>query len=253
MINIYFVGTAGSGKSTMVYAFQQWMTLNGFDCITVNLDPGAEDIPYDPDVDIRDWVKISDVMEEYRLGPNGAQIAAADLMALNASDLKASIEGFKVPYVLIDTPGQIELFAFRHSCEVIMDSLGREESFLLFLADPALARTPSGFVSCMMLAATVHFRFNTPFLVALSKSDVLKEEELVRVLEWSRDPDALNYDLGETQGSRALLSLELFKAMENVGVYRELTAISSTENEGLEDIYTAVQMSFEGGEDLSRD
>ncbi|MEI6797413.1 MAG: GTPase, partial [Methanomassiliicoccales archaeon] len=79
------------------------------------------------------------------------------------------------------------------------------------------------------------------------------EEELARVLGWSRDPDALNYDLGETQGSRALLSLELFKAMENVGVYRELTAISSTENEGLEDIYTAVQMSFEGGEDLSRD
>jgi GTPase SAR1 family protein len=253
MVNLYFVGTAGSGKSTMVYAFQQWMTLNGLDCITVNLDPGAEDVPYDPDVDIRDWVKLDEVMAQYGLGPNGAQIAAADLMAFNAADLKASVEGFRVPYVLIDTPGQIELFAFRRSSEVIMEALGREDSFLIFLADPGLAKTPSGFVSCMMLAATTHFRFDTPFLVALSKKDILKEEELERVLEWSRDSDALNYDLGQVQSSKTLLSLELFKAMENVGVYRELTAVSATEGEGLEDIYTAIQMAFEGGDDLRSD
>jgi GTPase SAR1 family protein len=253
MVNLYFVGTAGSGKSTMVYAFQQWMTLNGLDCITVNLDPGAEDVPYDPDVDIRDWVKLDEVMAQYGLGPNGAQIAAADLMAFNAADLKASVEGFRVPYVLIDTPGQIELFAFRRSSEVIMEALGREDSFLIFLADPGLAKTPSGFVSCMMLAATTHFRFDTPFIVALSKKDILKEEELERVLEWSRDSDALNYDLGNVQSSKGLLSLEIFKAMENVGVYRELTAVSATEGEGLEDIYTSIQMAFEGGEDLRPD
>jgi GTPase SAR1 family protein len=253
MVNLYFVGTAGSGKSTMVYAFQQWMTLNGLDCITVNLDPGAEDVPYDPDVDIRDWVKLDEVMAQYGLGPNGAQIAAADLMAFNAADLKASVEGFRVPYVLIDTPGQIELFAFRRSSEVIMEALGREDSFLIFLADPGLAKTPSGFVSCMMLAATTHFRFDTPFIVVLSKKDILKEEELERVLEWSRDSDALNYDLGNVQSSKGLLSLEIFKAMENVGVYRELTAVSATEGEGLEDIYTSIQMAFEGGEDLRPD
>jgi hypothetical protein len=155
--------------------------------------------------------------------------------------------------VLIDTPGQIELFAFRRSSEVIMEALGREDSFLIFLADPGLAKTPSGFVSCMMLAATTHFRFDTPFLVALSKKDILKEEELERVLEWSRDSDALNYDLGQVQSSKTLLSLELFKAMENVGVYRELTAVSATEGEGLEDIYTAIQMAFEGGDDLRSD
>ena len=76
MVNIYFVGTAGSGKSSLVYAFQQWMTLEGLDCITINLDPGAEFIPYVPDIDIRDWVKVSEVMEDYGLGPNGAQMFA---------------------------------------------------------------------------------------------------------------------------------------------------------------------------------
>ena len=74
MHNIYFIGTAGSGKSSLVSAFQEWMTLQGLDCITVNLDPGVEFMPYEPDVDIRDWVRVGEVMRDYGLGPNGAQI-----------------------------------------------------------------------------------------------------------------------------------------------------------------------------------
>jgi len=35
--NLYFVGTAGSGKSTMVRAFQTWMAAQGLDAITMNL------------------------------------------------------------------------------------------------------------------------------------------------------------------------------------------------------------------------
>jgi GTPase SAR1 family protein len=151
---IYFVGTAGSGKSSLVYSFKEWMTLQGLDCITVNLDPGAEFVPYDIDVDIRDWVRVQDVMEEYQLGPNGAQIVCADLMAVRVNELVEAIEGFKTPYVLIDTPGQIELFAFRKSSEVIIDAMGKEDSFLVFLSDPHLSKTPVGFVSSMMLCAT---------------------------------------------------------------------------------------------------
>ena len=44
-------------------------------------DPGAERVHYDPEFDVRDLVSLSDVMNEYDLGPNGAQILAADLVA----------------------------------------------------------------------------------------------------------------------------------------------------------------------------
>ena len=188
---IYFVGTAGSGKSSLIYAFKEWLTLQGLDCVTVNLDPGVENMPYEADVDIRDWVRVSDVMEEYGLGPNGAQIVAADLMAVNAKDLAESIEKFRTNYVLVDTPGQIELFAFRQSSEVIMEELGKEDACLLFLADPTLCKSPSGFVSSVMLAATVHFRFNVPFFTVLSKSDLLKQEEQDAIIDWSESADAL--------------------------------------------------------------
>ena len=80
---LYFTGTAGSGKSSLVHAYQEWLDNIGLESIIVNLDPGADYLPYNADVDIRDWVNLSEVMEDYSLGPNGAQIAAADLMAVN--------------------------------------------------------------------------------------------------------------------------------------------------------------------------
>ncbi|HNU35906.1 MAG TPA: ATP/GTP-binding protein, partial [Methanomassiliicoccales archaeon] len=46
---IYFVGTAGSGKSSLIYAFQEWLTLQGLDSVIINLDPGVEHMPYQPD------------------------------------------------------------------------------------------------------------------------------------------------------------------------------------------------------------
>jgi len=250
---IYFVGTAGSGKSSLIHAFQEWLTLQGLDSVTVNLDPGVENMPYEADVDIRDWVRVSDVMEEYGLGPNGAQIVAADLMAVNAKDLAESIEKFRTNYVLVDTPGQIELFAFRQSSDVIMEELGKEDAILVFLADPNLCKSPSGFVSSIMLAATVHFRFSTPFFTILSKSDMLKEEELDAIIDWSESTDALYGAITDKIDSRSLLSAELFKALESIGAYKKVVPVSSIEPSGMEDIYNAIQQFFEGGEDLADD
>src|SRR5436189_5402684 len=93
--NLYFLGTAGSGKSTMVYAFQLWMNSQGLDCVTVNLDPGAEALQYSPDLDVRDYVDLREVMEEEDLGPNDAQVAAADIIAMNAKELANVREPFQ--------------------------------------------------------------------------------------------------------------------------------------------------------------
>ena len=115
--HLYFVGTAGSGKSTLTNAFQLWLNNQGYDAITVNLDPGVDSLNYAPDVDVRDWIKLSEIMAEYGLGPNGAQVAAADMMALNVREISQVVSGYNTDYVLIDTPGQIELFTFRQSRE----------------------------------------------------------------------------------------------------------------------------------------
>ena len=247
---VYFIGTAGSGKSSLVQAFSEWLDVNGINSIIVNLDPGADFIPYQADVDIRDWVHLNEIMAEYSLGPNGAQIVASDLMAVNAKEWVPVVKGMETDYCLIDTPGQMELFAFRQSSNALVEELGREDSMLVFLSDPTLARTPNGFVSDMMLCGVTQFRFSLPILNVLSKSDLLKEEELEELSTWSRDAYALYNALTEKDiSSQTVISVEFLKAMENVGMYKELTPVSALEGTGMEDIYNTVQQHFEGGED----
>src|SRR5712692_2725636 len=252
--NLYFLGTAGSGKSTMVYAFQMWMNSQGLDCVTVNLDPGAESLQYSPDLDVRDYVDLREIMEEQDLGPNGAQVAAADMIAMNARELAEVLETSETSYILLDTPGQIELFTFRQSGPVLIDAFGREDSALVYLNDPALVKAASGFVSSVLLSATVQFRHGLPFVNVLSKADLLSEEELAKVMKWSQDPFALYEGLfADGATPKTLLDVEFLKSMESIGVYRRVHPVSSEITFGFDEVYNQVQQVFEGGEDLQKD
>lgn len=253
MIFLYFVGTAGSGKTTLTYAFQQWMNLQGYDAITINLDPGVEKLNYAPDIDIREMISLSGVMEEYNLGPNGAQIVCADLLALKINEIKEIVDGFVSDYVLIDTPGQIELFAFREASKHIMEAIDINNSAMAFLFDPFLSKTPSGFISQIMLSATIQFRFQVPFINVLSKADLLDEKEKDRIMNWVKQPeDLLNDAINEEASMEKQLSIELFRVLEQLGVYKMLTPVSSETMTGMEDIYNLVQQVFMGGEDLEK-
>ena len=86
---LFVVGTAGAGKSSLVTSFQRWSRFLEIDTIAVNLDPGAERVHYDAEFDVRDLISLTEVMTEYDLGPNGAQILAADLLAAQGSDVAA--------------------------------------------------------------------------------------------------------------------------------------------------------------------
>ncbi len=251
-VNLYFVGTAGSGKTTLTKAFKEWMESQGYQAVTVNLDPGADKLPYSVDIDVRDWVSLQEVMDEHDLGPNGAQIVSADMVAVKAQEIREVMDEFECHYFLIDTPGQMELFTFRESSREMVKTLG-EKSLISFLFDPVLAKQPSGFVSLTTLAATTQFRFDIPYFPVLSKADVLTQEELEKIMTWSKDFWKLDSALREKAASETQVSIELIKSLQNMGLHRGITPISSMNQVGLEDIYAAVQDAFYGGQDLQVD
>lgn len=254
MKNLFFVGTAGSGKSTLVGAYKQWLDDHGVDAVVVNMDPGADSLPYEPDIDIREWIVLGDVMQEYRLGPNGAQIVAADLMAVRIGNLLDVLETYDSDYVLVDTPGQLELFAFRESSEATMRAFGKDESMMVFLSDPALSRSPNGFVSTMVLGALAQFRLQVPVVNVLSKCDILPDDQMDRMTDWYNTPDALYGDLLDNDSSpETIMGMELFKALENTGVFGEIRSVSAQTGQGMEDIYSLSQQIFFGGEDNQRE
>ena len=248
---VYFVGTAGSGKSTLVKSYRDWLGNNGIDCMTINLDPGVDMLPYDADIDIREWVALDEVMGEYNLGPNGAQIVAADLMAVNIKKLTDLLDGVRPEYVLVDTPGQLELFAFRESSNVIVEAFGKEKSMVVYLSDPMLCKTSNGFVSNMVLSSLVEFRLQLPVINILTKADLMKDEDRDRMISWFENSDSLYDDLLDNDANpQTVVGMELFKAVESVGIFGQIRAVSAVENTGLEEIYSATQLEFFGGEDI---
>lgn len=247
---VYFTGTAGAGKSRLVAAYAEWLKGAGHDAVVVNLDPGTETDENVADVDIREWVRLSDVMEEYALGPNGGQVAAADLIALKIFEVKKALEEVRTDYVLVDTPGQVELFAFRESSRAIVEALGGDRSAIAFLFDPNLAKSPSGFVSLLLLSATVEFRFRLPTVNLLTKCDLLPPERVDELVAWAEEPGRLGDAVsGEAPMPDVQLSAEMYRAIETLAPLASLLPTSATERSGLEGLYRRLQQTFGSGED----
>ena len=248
---VYFTGTAGAGKTTFVRAVAEWMRTAGYDATIVNLDPGSEGTTLEPDVDIREWVRLADVVDEYGLGPNGAQVAAADMIALKIFEVRQAVEELKADYILIDTPGQIELFSFREASKAIVDALGGDRAAIAFLYDPALTRTAGGFVSLRMLSATVEFRFRLPMIPVLSKVDVLRPEQRQEIMGWSDDPGALYEAVTRDAPTPDVqLSTEMFRAIEALEPLGGMIEASAKDGTGLETFYRACQRVFGSDDDV---
>jgi len=248
---IFIVGTAGSGKSLLTSAFSDWLKLKKQEVISVNLDPGVLNLPYTPDVDIREYVSLEELMDKYSLGPNGALIMAADLMATEVETIRNDVEEFNADYVIIDTPGQMELFAFRASGPYIVNELSADPKAMLYLFDSTFSTNPLNYVSNMFLASAVYTRFTLPTLYILSKTDLLPEREVARILRWGRRVDALEEAVEEAlSGTKRLMSRGLIHLISRLGLSISLIPVSSTKETGFIDLHATLMRIFAGGEEV---
>ena len=246
---LYIVGTAGSGKSTLTGALATWLQNAKLSVATVNLDPGVQTLPYMPDVDIRDYVSLANVMEKYNLGPNGGLVAAIDLISGHVDAVEKEIDDIAADFVVLDAPGQIELFAFRETGPLIVSHLGGQSRLLIYLVDAALAKTPAGFVSSLLLAASALVRFNLPEVNVLSRADLLTEEELEQIMGWLDDIDALIYDAQATRNElQSELTSELYRAIQHVFSGSDVVPVSAQKMENLDLLFTQISNALTGGE-----
>ncbi len=239
---IYLLGPAGSGKSTLLSSLSELMGQRR-KVLSLNLDPGADWLPYTPDLDVRTRVTLGEVMERYRLGPNGALLASVNLTLNHLPELEELISAWKPDYVLVDTPGQLELFAFRETGARVVAGLGGRAA-LLFLIDSFFARSPTDFVSMLMLAASVYTRFNLPQLNVLTKIDLLQQEELRRVERWMEDPEYLSAEVEEERGLKREMARGLLSSLSSLGVPGTLQLVSSLRNEGMVELLASIERLF---------
>jgi GTPase SAR1 family protein len=248
----FVIGTAGSGKSQLTSAFVERMRGEKQKVATLNLDPGVASLPYSPDIDIRDYITIEAVMEEYNLGPNGALLMAADLIAGEIERLKDNIQEMEPDMLIVDTPGQMELFAFRVSGPYIAQTISDDPKAIVYLFDSVFSSNPLNYVSNMLLSAAVHTRFLLPQFHVLSKCDLLSEADLESVIEWSETPQALELAINEKlEGTKRLLSQRMTEVIHDLDLSFPLIPVSAKTNEGLIELNAELERVFTGGEKIT--
>ncbi len=250
MKTIFVSGTAGSGKSLLSSKLYDYYTKNGAFTAVLNLDPGVENLPYTCDIDVRDFVDIVSIMQQYDLGPNGALVMAADLIASKIDDIQNEVNRVNPDYLIVDTPGQIELFAYRSSGRFLIDNISSEEKTSIFLFDGALITTPVNFVSIALLATSIRLRLNLPTINVLTKTDLIGAN-LKNILQWSSSLSTLENAIAkDADGDTYTLTTNILRGLNLSGFAQGLIPISNVTGDGFVNLEGALSRILNLGEEV---
>lgn len=243
MVNLFIVGPAGSGKSTLVKALSEWMASEGIGVFNINLDPGAESVGYRVDFDIRELVTVGEIMKREGLGPNGALIRAAEIIEGNLQWLVDKIGRAKADYRIFDTPGQMEIFLFRSFGPSLASKIeGR--SAAIFTIDPLSLSTALDIPVIKLFSLVIELRLGIPAIEALTKFDLESSQAA-----WHNFSDVRPQQ--QLQGISGELALALASVVGELEKKKRIIPVSARTNKGIADLYYAVGELFCSCGDMS--
>lgn len=240
------IGTAGAGKTYLTGALADYIGDKGEDVLTMNLDPGVREstLPFSFDINVREYVKTEEVTESYELGPNSSLVTSFDLVANYVQELKRKIRNLAPDYLIVDTVGQMELFAYRPTGTQIIEQLFNISGVrlsLVYLFDPYLCTsTPNSMLSAILLSLSVFWRFNKPMINILSKKDLYSEEKINKALSYMQEPSKLwnEKELFDVQSPADMLDV---LNIENEIFRKDLVPVSAVEGDGLMELFALLK------------
>ncbi|BEI91303.1 uncharacterized protein CcaverHIS019_0401230 [Cutaneotrichosporon cavernicola] len=173
-------GPPGAGKSTYCHGMYQFLTALGRPVNVINLDPAVSNPPYPCAVSITSLITLDDVMEEYGLGPNGAMLYCIEYVEANFDWLVEQLDALLEPqggngYIVIDTPGQAELWTNHDSLKRIVKRLLKMDYRLaaIHLTDAHAITDASKYISAVLLALRAMLQLEMPHINVFSKIDTI--------------------------------------------------------------------------------
>lgn len=107
---------------------------------------------------------------------------------LPASSPPSTSASASLRHIFIDTPGQIEVFTWSASGQIITEMLASSlPTVLVYVVDTPRSASPVTFMSNMLYACSILYKARLPFVLAFNKTDVAPHDF---ALEWMEDFEA---------------------------------------------------------------
>ncbi|KCV68494.1 hypothetical protein, variant [Fonticula alba] len=140
----------------------------------MNLDPAAEYLAYTPSIDIRDLITLEEVMDDLRYGPNGGLVYCLEYLLDNFEWMENELDDYQDDYLIIDCPGQIELYTH---FPVMKDFVGHLQRLgyqvvVVYLMDAQFTDDAAKFISGSLAALSAMIQLELPHINVLSKIDI---------------------------------------------------------------------------------
>lgn len=244
----------------------------------INLDPAVRNVPFDSNIDIRDSVNYKEVMKSYNLGPNGGILTSLNLFATKIDQILGLLEKRTTPdpakpdttpikHILVDTPGQIEVFVWSASGSILLDSLASTfPTVIAYVIDTPRTASTSTFMSNMLYACSILYKTKLPMILVFNKTDV-KDAEFAK--EWMTDFEAFQAALREEEETGSFGGIEgqasgmgggsgymgsLLNSMslmlEEFYAHLSVVGVSSMTGDGIDEFFEAVD---EKAKEFNRD
>lgn len=219
-------GPAGSGKSTYCQAIQEHCATLGplrkRKVHIVNLDPAAENFKYDVTFDVRELISVDDVMEELGLGPNGGLIYCMEYLLENFDWLLDQFNQFDDDeYLIVDCPGQIELYTHVPVMRRIIDAMRTagwaSDMVSVFVVDATFVADAPKFISGSLLSLSAMIALELPHVNVLSKCDLVDKERVDEILQ--TESAIQLWEIEDRARRREELAVEAFERGESMEPY----------------------------------
>jgi len=107
-------------------------------------------------------------------------------------------DSFQHRHVILDTPGQIEIFTWSASGAIITDAIASSfPTVVAFIVDTPRCAAPATFMSNMLYACSIMYKTRLPMLIVFNKTDAHPGGHAFAE-EWMRDFEAFQTALADS-------------------------------------------------------